>query len=262
MGTCGDAWVPRSPTAASPIAGRRGSGSCSILQQTPCNLHPNESHLPSPATCCPGLQLIYCALGCSQHKLQYSKSFCSILQGDRAQPQPLLLPDKAGGPRRAGAQRCALTGYGGVGWQRCPPCLRAGEDAAASAGTGSSPGTFRGTFGPVGWPPVTAAPLWCTAGGGVPAPCLSFPTGMGSPCRSPSPRPRPTALVRVLPAAPTVRVALLGWFGALRLCRTRLWRARHPSKGRRSVTAPQQLRSPQLEEVMKQFMGIYKVMCE
>lgn len=50
--------------------------------------------------------------------------------------------------------------------------------------------------------------------------------------------------------------------GALRLCRTRLWRARHPSKGRRSVTAPQQLRSPQLEEVMKQFMGIYKVMCE
>lgn len=64
------------------------SGSCRILQQMPCNLQPDESHLPSPATCCPGLQLIYCALGCSQHKLQYSKSFCSILQGDRAQPQP------------------------------------------------------------------------------------------------------------------------------------------------------------------------------
>lgn len=65
----------------------------------------NPTFLPSPTTCCPGLQLIYCALGCSQHKLQYSKSFCSILQGDRAQPQPLAAcHTKLGGCSGDGAQ--------------------------------------------------------------------------------------------------------------------------------------------------------------
>lgn len=104
--------------------------------------------------------------------------------------------------------------------------------------------------------------------------CLSFPTSKGPP--SPSAPSFKQAPSHVSPAALFWGILLgychYGYYyyyyyywdvgGALRLCRTRLWRARHPSKGRRSVTAPQQLRSPQLEEVMKQFMGIYKVMCE
>lgn len=107
-----------------------------------------------------------------------------------------------------------------------------------------------------------------------PSLCLSFPTRRRPPNHSaPSLKQAPS---HVSPAALFRGISLgychYGYYyyyyyywdvgGALRLCRTRLWRARHPSKGRSSVTAPQQLRSPQLEEVMKQFMGIYKVMCE
>lgn len=84
----------------------------------------NPTFLPSPTTCCPGLQLIYCALGCSQHKLQYSKSFCSILQGDRAQPQPLAAcHTKLGGCSGDGAQ-----GLGAQEGSRDPGSVRGALD--------------------------------------------------------------------------------------------------------------------------------------
>lgn len=144
------------------MAGVRAAGSCSILQQMPCNLHPNESHLPSPATCCPGLQLIYCALGCSQRELQYSKSFCSILQGDRAQPQPLPPPRQSLGPAGGRGAAAAAPDGDGDGDTRGPwapaaaSCWPRWEDAAPSE-LRSSPGTFRGTFGDAE-PPVPPSP--------------------------------------------------------------------------------------------------------
>ncbi|XP_025899259.1 AT-hook DNA-binding motif-containing protein 1 [Nothoprocta perdicaria] len=58
--------------------------------------------------------------------------------------------------------------------------------------------------------------------------------------------------------APLSRALSLGW-GSTALPDAAL-ASEASFKGRRSVNAPQQLRSPQLEEVMKQFMGIYKVM--
>lgn len=117
----------------------RVAGSCSILQQMPCNLHPNESHLPSPATCCPGLQLIYCALGCSQHKLQYSKSFCSILRGDRAQPQPLAACQTKPGAGTGCRGRGTWEGGGGPS----ASCRRSCEDGTSPPfPLGSSPGEF------------------------------------------------------------------------------------------------------------------------
>lgn len=301
----GDAGAPGGPAlgrARSGVAGVRAAASCSILQQMPCNLHPNESHLPSPATCCPGLQLIYCALGCSQRELQYSKSFCSILQGDRAQPQPLPPPRQSLGP--AGGRGAAPlprmgTGMGTREGRGRPRRLRAGRGGRTRprAGCEVPRGLFEGLlamlspqFHPPQIPaagvhttsrPLSLPPPWC-----APVPCRrprSHPVRGAAPsCLSfPLPAEFPVPILPVgsstrehrcpvpggsLGSRPYRRSLCYYYYwdagGALRLRRTRLWRARHPSKGRSSVTAPQQLRSPQLEEVMKQFMGIYKVMCE
>lgn len=151
--------------------------------------------------------------------------------------KPDWIPDPLGGPWRSPREALLAPAPMDIAWSTSPIQAYREERGGCMSSSASARGRDRWAVRTRGSVPEPGRTGGVRTGSGVRIP----------PARLPHPRARRWG------------AWWLGW-GAPRRPGTRGLRARHPSEGACSATAPRQLRSPQLEEVMEQFMGIYKVM--